>query len=143
MTIVILNFEMLFGQIQNQQMYLNQAGEMITRWWYELLHKFPNINADIFVVMPNHLHGIIFIHESASNPDDKSSLIQMMHWFKTMTTNEYIRGVKQWGWKPFDKHLWHRSYYDHIIRSEIAAQRITNYIETNPARWHNDKYHPK
>ncbi len=44
----------------------------------------------------------------------------MMDWFKTMTTNEYIRGVKQLGWERFDRKLWQRNYDDHIIRNEIS-----------------------
>ncbi len=63
-----------------------------------------------------------------------------MDWFKTMTTNEYIRGVKQYGWTRFDKKLWQINYYEHIIRDEQSYQRITNYIVNNPVNWSGDKF---
>jgi putative transposase len=66
-------------------------------------------------------------------------LSQMIQWFKTMTTNEYIRGVKQLGWKPFNGKVWQRDYYEHIVRNQSAADRIAHYIESNPARWNKDK----
>ena len=172
----------LFGEVVNGEMILNDAGEMIVRWWLELPNKFPNVNVDIFVVMPNHFHGIIFIADSVGDEivgddlrvvpglggDDNGGgekgehggspqpigsprrtdspqqrpnapLSQMIQWFKTMTTNEYIRGVKNLGWKPFNGKVWQRDYYEHIIRNSSAADRIARYIEFNPARWNEDK----
>jgi len=64
-----------------------------------------------------------------------------MDWFKTMTTNEYIRGVKTLGWKPFDQKLWQRNYYEHIVRDEQSYQRIAIYIENNPDKWTDDKFY--
>ena len=66
----------------------------------------------------------------------------MIQWFKTMTTNEYIRGVKQLGWKPFNGRVWQRNYYEHIIRNETELDRITRYIEANPTRWCDDRENP-
>ncbi len=168
-TIVTQGRDMLFGEVVNGEMILNDAGEMIVRWWLELPNKFPNVNVDIFVVMPNHFHGIIFIIDDAElsvvgddlrvvpglGDDDRGEhagspqhrpnapLSQMIQWFKTMTTNEYIRGVKNLGWKPFNGKVWQRDYYEHIIRNPSAADRIAHYIEANPARWEKDKDNPK
>jgi len=64
----------------------------------------------------------------------------LIDWFKTMTTNEYIRGVKQYGWKRFDGKLWQRNYYEHIIRSTKEYERIADYIIDNPAKWQEDKF---
>ena len=65
----------------------------------------------------------------------------MVQWFKTMTTNEYINHVKNDNWKPFDKKLWHRNYYEHIIRDETALTKIREYIFYNPENWGNDMNH--
>ena len=163
-TMVTQGRDALFGEVVNGEMILNDAGEMIVRWWLELPNKFPNVNVDIFVVMPNHFHGIIFIIDDADNsanaepisvvgddlrvvpqgehagsPRQNAPLSQMIQWFKTMTTNEYIRGVKNLGWKPFNGKVWQRDYYEHIIRNQSAADRIARYIESNPARWNEDK----
>jgi len=56
-----------------------------------------------------------------------------------MSTNEYIRGVKQRGWKPFSGKLWQRNYWEHIIRNESELNRIREYIGDNPAKWELDK----
>jgi putative transposase len=66
-------------------------------------------------------------------------LSQMIQWFKTMTTNEYIHGVKELGWPRFDCKLWQRDYYEHIIRNEDEANRIHHYIESNPYNWAEDE----
>ena len=71
-----------------------------------------------------------------------SSLSAVVGWFKTMSTNEYIRGVKQLGWPPFDRKLWQRNYYEHIIRNDQSLWEISDYIVNNPARWLDDKFYP-
>ena len=70
-----------------------------------------------------------------------SPLHTMIQWFKTMTTNEYIRGVKNNDWPLFNKKLWQRNYYDHIIHDEKSYFKIAEYIIDNPLKWHNDKYY--
>ena len=74
-------------------------------------------------------------------PQQRSNapLSQMIQWFKTMTTNEYIRGVKELGWPRFDGKLWQRDYYEHIIRNAGEANRIHLYIESNPSHWAEDE----
>ena len=67
-------------------------------------------------------------HGSARTP-------QVVQWFKTMTTNAYIRGVKELGWAAFPGRLWQRNYWDRIIRDERALENIRAYIEDNPAKW--------
>ena len=69
-------------------------------------------------------------------------LVMQLDWFKTMTTNEYIRGVKNHNWKRFDKKLWQRNYWEHIIRKDGEYNRISDYIIQNPTKWFNDKLNP-
>jgi putative transposase len=59
--------------------------------------------------------------------------------FQSIATVEYIRGVKQSGWQPFNRKLWQRNYWEHIIRDEQSYQRISQYIINNPKNWGNDK----
>ncbi len=70
-----------------------------------------------------------------------SPLRRVVQWFKTMTTNEYIRGVKQFNWQRFDKKLWQRNYYEHVVRNEKSYLHIAGYIKTNPAKWLDDTYY--
>ncbi len=141
------------------QMQLNDAGKMIEKWYHELENKFPDIKCHEMIIMPDHFHCIVetvgavaadlrvrpndvpSINDVPSknnvikNEHTGSSLQHVVQWFKTMTTNEYIRGVKNDGWKPFDGKLWQRNYYEHIIRNELAYYNITNYILNNPKKW--------
>lgn len=73
------------------------------------------------------------------NKKYNATINNMMDWFKTMTTNEYIRGVKTMGWLRFDGKLWQRNYWEHIIRNQQSYENISNYIIENPARWKEDK----
>ena len=68
-----------------------------------------------------------------------SLLHRVVQWFKTMTTNEYIRGVKNKNWQRFDGKLWQRNYWEHIVRNENEYNRISQYIIANPLKWENDK----
>jgi putative transposase len=70
-----------------------------------------------------------------------SPLHRVMQWFKTMSTNEYIRGVKNLGWPPFAGKLWQRNYYERIIRNERAYRNIANYIVKNPENWREDNFY--
>lgn len=72
-------------------------------------------------------------------PDTVGRIVQA---FKSITTHEYINGVKQHGWPPFPGKLWQRNYYDHIIRNEDALNRIREYIDINPMKWEFDRENP-
>ena len=183
-TIVTQGRECLFGRVVNGDMHLNDAGQMIERWWSALSNKFPRVIPDAAIVMPNHFHGIIVITDGpiddndaaavgadqrvrpmpgthadggthtgvplrvcpetgAARPSFDAGVPQIVQWFKTMTTNAYIRGVKTLGWAPFPGKLWQRNYYEHIIRDENAHHRIRHYIINNPAQWNADNENPE
>ena len=146
-TVCVQTREGLLGRILNGEMRLNQAGIAVARWWKELEQKFPAVKRDeYFVVMPNHFHGIVLISEpSGSNVEGGHAgppLQKIVQWFKTMSTNEYVHGVKEHGWRPFKGHLWQRSFYDHVIRNDEALNRIREYIKYNPQRWDLDRENP-
>jgi len=122
------------GLITTPQMILNDAGRMVEKWYYELENKFPDIKCHEMVVMPNHIHFII------QNIHFITSVGAVVQWWKTMTTNEYIRGVKTSDWEPFFGKLWQRNYYEHIIRNEQSYHAICDYIRNNPEKWHDDKF---
>jgi len=63
----------------------------------------------------------------------------IVQWFKTMTTNEYIRGVKTLGWRRFDGKMWQRNYWEHIIQDDQSFENISKYIINNPKNWDTDK----
>jgi len=147
-TVCVQGRQALLGEILHGEMRLNQAGCMVERWWKELERKFPLIKIDeYYVVMPNHFHGIVFIPELSAPTTEGGHtgppLQRIVQWFKTMTTNEYIHGVKEHGWPQFKGSLWQRSFYDHVIRDEASLNRIREYISTNPLRWDLDRENPR
>ncbi len=148
-------------------MGLNEAGCMILQWWNELPNKFPTIQTDESIIMPNHFHGIIVIIDVVGatlrgrpmfptlrgrpNPVQYTNgrphrgaptLGNMVDWFKTITTNEYIRGVKKHNWTPFTGRFWQRNYYDHIVRNDVDLLHVRQYIADNPLAWELDENHP-
>ncbi|MCL4253900.1 MAG: transposase, partial [Anaerolineae bacterium] len=135
----IQNGECLLGDVTNNQLVLSPAGHMVTDYWQRLEIQYPCFILDDFVVMPNHFHAIVLIDDL--HPE-KISLSRGVQWFKITTTNAYIKGVNKSAWTPFSGKLWHRSFYDRIIRNEHELFAIKTYISQNPERWIEDKFHP-
>ena len=124
-----------FSKIVSREMNLNPAGDMINKWWMEIPNKFPEIKLDAYVIMPNHFHGIIVNVGVGLRVDPNSQgghtgppLPTIIQWFKTMTTNSYINGVKDTSWPRFDGSIWQHNYYDRIIRNEPELDAVRNYI---------------
>lgn len=115
----------------------NPVHAMLGKWLVETEHKYNAVTIDKYVIMPNHIHCIIIL----AGDHTGSPLPQILDWFKTMTTNEYIRGVKAGLYPPFYQKIWQRSYHDHIIRNEQEYQKIWEYIDTNPMKWEEDCFH--
>ena len=82
--------------------------------------------------MPDHIHFILSIN---AERHIGRSLQDMMRWFKSMTTTNYIKLVKLGVLKPFNKKLWQKSYYEHIIRDEEDYVNSAQYILDNPLKW--------
>lgn len=215
-TIVLHGRRSLFGEIIDDEMWLNEPGKMVEKVWLETPSHYKGVYIGAHVVMPNHFHGIVIlgedvaavgllsedsnriethlrkipldqnfvgatpcgcpvsdwvedgqaqgpaptekplslwgdVHRTVSDrvedgqargpaPTEKPfSLPDIVHRFKSLTTHHYIEGVIHYSWKPFDRHLWQRSYYDHIIRNERDLQAVTDYILTNPQNWQEDE----
>ena len=157
-TICAQDMECLFGGIVDGEIQLNYAGQMVLRIWNDLSAKYSDIETDEFVVMPNHIYGIIIIvgagpcacpgilRDGEGQPQGGAptglSLPGIVHRFKSFTTAEYRNGVRQNNWPPFNDRLWQRNYYEHIIRSEEEVDHIREYIINNPLKWEYDENNP-
>ena len=124
------------------------AIRMIEKWIHELQNKYDYVKIDYYVIMPDHIHLILFLTNDAgahigtplqengdviiNNP--RMALDNIIKWFKTMTTNEYINLVKQNVLPPFYKHIWQRDYRDRVIRNSGELYEIRKYIKNNPAK---------
>ena len=161
-TIVTHRRRTLFGNVIAGEMRLNTAGDMVRRRWEDLSVRFPNIDLDEFVVMPNHIHGIILIREpvgaslvGARDGDDTTvfdttkattrvapTLGEVVGAYKSIVTLEYARGVRANVWLPFHRRLWQRNYYERVIRDDAELDRARKYIVNNPLQWELDRENP-
>jgi len=159
----------LFGKIIDGKIVLDDIGEMIQKWLMKIPERFKNTTLNEYQIMPNHLHIIIVINENGrthgSAPTGENNnhinnsvgvdpcvdpkqyrqqqtLFKTIRWFKTMATNNYIRNVKNKNWKPFNKYLFQKNYYEHIIRNENDLNEIREYIKNNPQTWDRDRNNP-
>ena len=159
-TIVTWHREFLFGNIVNQEMMLSPYGEIVQKWWEEIPVHFSNVETGAFVIMPNHVHGIIYILDgrgTVSVPHDNvtqyalggetpplrafdgiPTLGQIVAYFKYQSTKE-MNKVENTGTVT---KFWQRNYYEHIIRNETDLQNKTDYIESNPRLWDEDDENP-
>ena len=117
------------GSIQNQDDVLADSDSPV--------RAHPRVSPTPILDESSHILGE---HDPILGEHMGSPLHTVMQWFKTMSTNEYIRGVKTLGWQPFDKKMWQRDYYEHIIRNQQSYENIANYIINNPHNWQEDRF---
>jgi REP element-mobilizing transposase RayT len=135
----------LFGQIIENQIYLNEPGEIIYKSISTLKNRYCNVDVDSFVVMPNHVHAIIVLDRYDRTQNTMNfdvGIPDIIRNIKTFTTTSYIKGVNQKNWTPFYKRLWQKSYHEHVIRNEQSLENIRLYIIQNPEKWEFDKDNP-
>ena len=131
-TICCQNREHRFGCVSDKVMHLSEPGLMVNQLWSELSSTISSASVDAFVTMPNHIHVLIELGLSSSGP---SSLVDVIHWYKSKSTTLYIHGVKEQGWRRFEGRLWQEKYHDHIVRNDRELAAIREYITNNPAKW--------
>ena len=107
----------------------------------EIIGQYPAVQCRYFVVMPNHFHALVEIERARADMESAPTIISIVQAFKRYSTVEYIRLVKCGQAAPFDKHLWQRSFHDHVIRNETDYRMIAEYIQSNPRLWHKDCFY--
>ncbi len=133
-TICIQNREHLLGEISDDEHCIYDAGMMVENVWNNLSKYYRGVITHDFVLMPNHIHGIVELQNSDL---DLSEIIRR---FKTFTTHKYIDGVGNKNWKAFHKTLWQRNYHEHIIRNGKSLGKLQQYILNNPWQWRDDVF---
>lgn len=113
------------------------AGKMLEEMLFRIESKYKGVFVDYYCVMPNHIHFILIREGGHAGPP----LQQIMQWYKTQTTNAYIHLVRRGAVRPFDKKVWQRTYYEHVVRNEDELNEIRKYIIDNPMQWIYDKYY--
>jgi putative transposase len=169
-TICTKNRILQFGEIINHEMHLNETGIIADKFWAEIPEHFTNSSLDQFVIMPNHVHGIIVIndlivetgHALSPKPDETPIISETGHALSLQKPNEQQRhfrfrnqgkntisamvgsfksAVTKSARKINPYFEWQSRFHDHIIRSYDEYLRISDYIKCNPANWEKDKFY--
>jgi putative transposase len=143
-TICVDKHNNFLGRIDHGEMVFNRYGRIVADQWKWLQNHFRYVRLDEWVVMPNHLHGIVIIDNNefsdiVGNGRDRplprtKSLSELIGAFKTTSSKR----IHQAGLTEF---AWQKSFYDHIIRNEKSLNRIREYIISNPVSWEIEKVH--
>jgi putative transposase len=146
-TICIQDKECRFGQITEDEMFLNELGIIAYNEWLKLPERFINCELDVFQIMPNHMHGIIILNDivgAGFTPahDSRIPIIgDIVGAYKSLVSKaclEIYRTKNEIMGK-----LWQRNYHEHVIRNEQAYQKIADYIIHNPMKWIDDQFYKK
>ena len=127
-----------FGNIREAKVDLNRYGEIVNQCWRDLPRHYPNCSLDSFVIMPNHVHGIIVIDNgnvvgNGLKPFPTQGLSEMIRGFKTFSSRKMNEEIK-----IDNKFQWQKSFYDHIIRNDKSLENLRQYIICNPLKWELD-----
>ncbi len=164
-TICTHNREHYFGEINNGKMLLSNVGVLADVFWHEIAHRDKNVELGAFVVMPNHIHGILILTENAMDNDNNvidDKNVETLHATfpqqppqikneimsatspKSGTISTIIRSYKSAVTKHANRlgfeNGWQSLFHDRIIRDDDEYQKINNYIENNPLNWENDTF---
>ena len=147
-TACIRNREPLLGKITNGVMEMNPFGQVVRETWDQLPTHYGHIRLDCFAVMPNHVHGTIFVVDEntveaglkpvpADNAMERHAISEIIRGFKTFSS----RRLNQLRRTP-GQSVWQRNYFEHVVRDESALNRIRDYVLSNPSNWATDRENP-
>ncbi len=142
-TIATANRESIFGEVCSGNMSLNISGDKVAAEWRALPSRFRGVILDEFIIMPNHIHGILIIDCADGNDENQGAASG------APTLGAIIRCLKSRSAiavnKTYDRSgvpVWQRNYWDRVIRNESELQALRVYIQNNPQQWHADLLFP-
>ncbi len=141
-TICTRKRECVLGRAHAETVVLSRAGKIVASAWQGLRARFPHLDLDAFIIMPNHVHGVVVLGElvpGGLRPTARNrapTLGEVVRTFKAVSTR-LIRSTHR------PTFAWQRNYYEHVIRNEMALRAIRLYVESNPLLWSLDGDNPK
>ncbi|MFH1441333.1 MAG: transposase [Candidatus Omnitrophota bacterium] len=150
-TVCSRNRENIFGEYKNlvgaglvsarNNIKLSIIGKIIDNQWNNIPKRYENVEFDQYIIMPNHIHGILVINNNGINNREETSpsptVFDIICSFKSKCSMEYLNYLKQNN-MYIPVNIWQRSFYDHIIRNERSLNAIREYISNNPVNWERD-----
>jgi len=148
-TLVTHQRECLFGEVVDGEMQVNQLGKIVEFAWMDLPAHYPQVTLEAFVIMPNHVHGIVVI-KAGDDDYRRGGSETHPHKISIYGLPEIVRAFKSFSARRINQirntkgvAVWQRSFYDHIIRDDRDYRNIWEYIETNQLKWGEDEFHAK
>jgi len=138
-TICTHHRQALFGTVTRGEVSLSPPGIAVQNAWNALPSRFAHIELDEFIIMPDHLHGILLTGTSQSSQTRPVMLGDVINAFKNMVIAAWRYGVRDEDWPRYHDHLWQRAFYDHVISDERDLNAIREYILGNPVRWEQNR----
>ena len=138
-TICTNNMVCWFGKVNKGKMIMNDLGKQVENYWKEIPTHYKKVELDYYIIMPNHVHGVIIINDvetghAPSLQTKRPTLGSIVGSFKS--------AVSKWAHKNnYSNFKWQSRFYDHIIRNESDLRRIRTYIQNNPLKWELDEYY--
>ena len=129
-----LNRDPLLAKVESGAIQPTRAGTIVERVWHSLPTRFPSVQLDAFVIMPNHIHGVVWLRAVTADSERGPRLGDVVRAFKSIAAIEVNRALASVG-----RRLWQTDYYEHVVRCEADLARIREYILTNPLRWDFDR----
>ena len=156
-TICTQNREHYFGKIINREMHLNEIGKLAEQYWIEIPNHFPFVELGNYVVMPNHVHGIVIINKINDNVETRHCLVSTDETNQNKTIGQtrfqnqgkntissiigsYKSIVTKMSRNIHADFGWQSRFHDHIIRNAQSFENIQDYILENPNKWDNDEF---
>jgi putative transposase len=155
-TVCVRDRECVLGDVSNGEMELSDAGHVVQACWDDLPNHYPHVQLDAFVVMPNHVHGVIFLLDDptavgvtvgvgaglrpapTAPRGERHGLPEIVRAFKSFSARR-INEMHHTAGAPF----WQRGFYEHIVRNERQLDAIRRYVVDNPLKWALDRDHPR
>ncbi|MBI9045159.1 MAG: hypothetical protein JEZ06_11785 [Anaerolineaceae bacterium] len=154
-TICTQNRKSFFGTVENSIMKLSSIGRIAFEFWQKISQLQSHVELDEFVIMPNHLHGVLVLNEMSSSVETLHCNVSTTDVSKQMSKispkkgslgsimRSYKSAVSKWANdNGFEEFKWQARYYDQIVRDEKSLDTIRYYIVHNPMQWHLDKHNP-
>ena len=151
-TICTFQRQCLFGDVADGELYLGEFGHIVLQCWGDLVNHYPNVILDVFITMPNHVHGIVVLGDAATERPVGAGLKPALPTpapTKLLGLPEIVRGFKSFSSRRINETrntpgvpVWQRNYYEHVIRDAQELDAVRHYISDNPAKWARDMDNP-
>jgi putative transposase len=133
-TVCTLNRICCLGEIVDERSLPSGLGQVVAEEWVETARRRSNITLDAWIIMPNHMHGILFIEQPPIDEPSRPLGVIMGHFKGACSSRIWGMGQNDFAWQP--------RFFDQIIPDEETLLRFRRYIQENPRNWRRDKHHP-